>query len=66
MSINAHDRDDLLELLTHLVEHGVVADDHERHSRQLRLFGLADGEAVNVVAAQASMPETCDSTPGTF
>ena len=50
--VDAHDGDDLFELLADLFEHAVVADDDERHPREPRVFGFADGEAIDVVAAR--------------
>ena len=50
--VDPDDRDDLLELLADLLEHAVVADDDERHPRELGILGLADGQAVDVVAAR--------------
>src|SRR3954468_22277343 len=49
---DANDRDDLFELLADLLEYVVIAYDDERHSRESRIFGFADGEAIDVVAAR--------------
>jgi hypothetical protein len=49
--IDPHHGDDLLELLADLFEHAVVADDDERHPRELGVFGFADGQAIDVEAA---------------
>ena len=50
--IDLDDGDDLFELLADLVEHAVVADDDERHPREVRVFRLADRQRVDVVAAR--------------
>ena len=50
--VDADDGDDLFELLADLLEDAVVADDDERHPRELGVFGFADGEAVDVEAAR--------------
>ena len=50
--VDADDGDDFFELLADLLEHAVVADDDERHPREARVFGFADGEAIDVVAAR--------------
>ena len=46
-----HDGDDLFQLPPDLLQHPVVADDDKRHSRQLGIFGLADGQAIDIEAA---------------
>ena len=50
--VDADDGDDLFELLADLLQHAVVADDDERHPRETGVFGFADGEAIDVVAAR--------------
>ena len=51
--VDLDDGDDLVELLANLLQLGVVAVDDEGHARQVRLLGLADGEAVDVEAARS-------------
>ena len=46
------DRDDLLELLADLLQDPVVAHDHEGDPREVRVLGLADGQAVDVEPAR--------------
>ena len=62
--VNPHDGDDLFELPADLLEHPIVADHHERHPRKLRIFGLADREAVDVVAARGEHPRDMGQHPG--
>ena len=50
--VDLDDGDDLFELLADLLQHAVVADDDERHPREVRVFGLADRQAIDVVAAR--------------
>ena len=58
--------DDFFQLLADLVQDAVVADDDEGHAREPRILGLADGQAVDVEAREASIPEMWASTPGWF
>ena len=46
------DGHDLFELLAHLLENVVVSHHHEGHPRQAGIFGLADRQAVDVIAAR--------------
>jgi hypothetical protein len=48
--VDPDDGDDLLELAADLVEHPVVAAEHEGHPGKAAVLGLADGKAVDVVA----------------
>ena len=57
--VDLHDRDDLFQLLAYLLQHGVVADDHERHPRQMRIFGFADRQAVDVVTPRRQACPRC-------
>ena len=55
--------DDLLELLAHLLDDPVVAHDDDRDPRQVRVLGLADGEAVDVEPARGKHPRDVRQDP---
>ena len=50
--VDADDGHDFFQLLPHLLQHAVVADDDEGHPRELGVFGLPHRQAVDVVAAR--------------
>src|SRR5262249_43930792 len=50
--LDADHGENFFELLAHLFQHAIVPDDDEGHARELGIFGLADGEAVDVEAAR--------------
>ena len=54
--VDLHDRHDLLELLSHLIEVPVVAHHDDRDPRELRVLGLADRQALDVEAARRKHP----------
>ena len=62
--VDADHGHDLLQLLADLLQHAVVADDHEGHPRQLRVLGLADGQAVDVVAPRGQHARDVREHPG--
>src|SRR5262249_33273013 len=45
-------RNDLVELLADLLKFGIVSVNYERHSRQIGVFGLANGQAIDIKAAR--------------
>src|SRR4051812_27734046 len=50
--VHMDDSNDLFQLLADLIENPIVADNDERHPRKVRIFRLADGQRIDVVAAR--------------
>lgn len=50
---HAHHRDQLFQLFANLIEHAVVAADHECDPRELGVFRLADGQTLDIECARS-------------
>jgi hypothetical protein len=51
--IDLDDGDDLFELFADLVENPIVPNDNKRHPGEIRIFGFAHGERIDVVTARS-------------
>ena len=54
--VDLHDRDDLLELLAHLIQVPVVAHDDDRDPREIRVLGLPDRQAIDIESPRGEHP----------
>lgn len=54
--LNRDHRDDLLQLFANLLLDPLVPHDDKRHPRQMRIFGFADGQRIDVVPSAGEHP----------